>query len=291
MGITKLELARYYEHVAPLMLPHIARRPLTLVRCPEGSAKQCFYQKHAPQNLPAAVLRFPINEDDGRTGTGIAVDSATGLLTLVQLGVLEFHVWGSHIAAVDRPDQLVFDFDPDPDLPLSRVIEGARLMRDLLDGLGLRSYVKTTGGKGLHVVAPIQPTRRWDEVKLFAKALAKSLQTLDSERFLVNMALKKRAGKVYVDYLRNARGATYVAAFSTRSRPGAPVSTPLRWDELTPRLRSDRYTVANLRRRLAGLHDDPWAGYAGVRQQVTDDMLRAAGVEAAVDHADGPAGG
>ena len=151
-------------------------------------------------------------------------------------------------------------------------------MHDLLEGLGLRSFVKTTGGKGLHVVAPLEPTRTWDEVKPFTKALAESLQTLDPSRYLVNMSLKKRTGRIYVDYLRNGRGATYVTAYSTRRRPGAPVSAPLRWEELTPRLRADRYTAANMRRRLAGLDEDPWAGYADVRQSITDDMLRSAGL-------------
>ncbi len=278
MGLTKLEMARYYEDIAPWMLPHVARRPLTIVRCPEGHTKQCFFQKHAVDQFPDAILRVPIKEDNGQTGTYLAIDSTAGLLSLVQLGVLEFHVWGSHLETVEHPDQIVFDFDPDPELPFSRVIEGARLMHDLLEGLGLRSFVKTTGGKGLHVVAPLQPTRTWDEVKPFTKALAESLQTLDPSRYLVNMSLKKRTGRIYVDYLRNGRGATYVTAYSTRRRPGAPVSAPLRWDELTPRLRADRYTAANMRRRLAGLDDDPWAGYADVSQSITDDMLRSAGL-------------
>jgi bifunctional non-homologous end joining protein LigD len=279
MGLTKLEMARYYDDVASWMLPHLARRPLTLVRCPEGYTRQCFFQKHAVNNFPETILRVPIKEDNGSTGIYVAIDSAAGLLSLVQMGVLEYHVWGSHMETVDYPDQIVFDFDPDPELPFSRVIDGARLMHDLLEGLGLQSFVKTTGGKGLHVVAPIAPTRHWDVVKPFTKALAESMQQLDPSRFIVNMSLKKRTGKIYVDYLRNGRGATYITAFSTRRRPGAPVSTPLRWEELSPRLRADRYNVGNMRRRLASLDDDPWAGYADVRQQLTDDMLRAAGIE------------
>lgn len=281
MGLTKLQVARYYEDVAPWILPHVARRPLTLVRCPEGHTRECFFQKHAADSFPPAILRVPIPEDDGRTGTYMAIDSAAGLLSLVQMGVLELHVWGSHLETLERPDQIVFDFDPDPELPFSRVNEGARLMRDLLEGLGLRSFVKTTGGKGLHVVAPLLPERDWDTVKAFTKALAESLQTLDPSRYIVNMSLKKRAGKIYVDYLRNGRGSTYVTAYSTRRRPGAPVSTPLRWDELNPRLRADRYDAGNLKRRLAGLDEDPWAGYADIRQRITDDMLRAAGIDPA----------
>ena len=169
-------------------------------------------------------------------------------------------------------------FDPDPDLPFSRVVGAARLMRDLLQGLGLQSFVKTTGGKGLHVVAPVRPVRDWDEVKAFARGLTQAIVKSDPEHYTANMALKKRPGKIFVDYLRNGRGATYVAAYSTRRRPGAPVSTPLRWDEL-PRFRPGRYALTNIRRRLATLEEDPWEGFAEVRQEVTPAMLRAAGVE------------
>jgi bifunctional non-homologous end joining protein LigD len=278
MGLTKLELARYYEDVGEWVLPHIARRPLTLVRCPEGHDKQCFFQKHAVDQFPDSVLRVPIPEDDGSVATYVAVDSLPGLVSLVQMGVLEFHVWGSHMETLEQPDQLVFDFDPDPELPFSRVVEGAELMRDLLAGLGLTSFVKTTGGKGLHVVVPVAPTTPWDQAKAFAKGLAEALQQAQPARYVVNMSKKKRAGKIYVDFLRNGRGATYIAAFSTRRRAGAPVATPLRWDELNGRLRADRYTVANLRGRLAGLRDDPWQGYADVRQELTPAMLASAGV-------------
>jgi bifunctional non-homologous end joining protein LigD len=208
----------------------------------------------------------------------LAIDSLAGLLSLVQMGVLEFHIWGSHIETVEYPDQLCFDLDPDPALPFARVAEGARVMRGLLGGLGLKSFLKTTGGKGLHVVAPIEPTRSWDEVKTFAKALAEAIVVADPEHYIANMRLKKREGKIFVDYLRNGRGATYVTAYSTRRRPGAPVSAPLRWEELSPRLRADQYTVGNMRRRLAGLNDDPWHGFHEVRQTITDDMQRAVGL-------------
>jgi bifunctional non-homologous end joining protein LigD len=278
LGLSKLEVARYYEMVAPWMLPQIARRPLTLVRCPEGYTAQCFFQKHAVGHMPETVLRVPVAEDHGAVGTYVAVESAPGLLALAQTGVMEFHVWGAHMDTVEYPDQIVFDFDPDPELPFRRVIEGARLMHDLLEGLGLQSFVKTTGGKGLHVVAPVEPRLTWDEVKAFTKACADSLATLDPSRYLVNMSLKKRVGKTYVDYLRNGRGASFIAAYSTRRRPGAPVSAPVRWDELTPRLRGDTFTVKNMKRRLARLDEDPWAGYAAVKQRITDDMLRSAGL-------------
>ena len=179
LGLTKLDLARYYEEVAAWMLPHISRRPLTLVRCPEGHGNECFFQRHAVAGFSEAILRVPIAEADG-VASFVAIESAAGLLSLVQMGVLEFHVWGSHIETVEYPDQIVFDFDPDLALPFARVIEGARLMHDLLEGLGLRSFVKTTGGKGLHVVAPLLPTRPWDEVKAFTKAVAETLATIRS---------------------------------------------------------------------------------------------------------------
>ena len=203
----------------------------------------------------------------------VAIESAAGLLSLVQMGVLEFHVWGSHIETVEYPDQIVFDFDPDLALPFARVIEGARLMHDLLEGLGLRSFVKTTGGKGLHVVAPLLPTRPWDEVKAFTKAVAETLARFDPASFTTTMSLKKREGRIYVDYLRNGRGATSISAYSTRRRPGAPVSAPLRWDELRPGVGPDRYTVSNMRERLSQLAEDPWRGYDEVRQEITPAML------------------
>ncbi len=277
IGLTKLEVARYYDDVAEFMLPYVARRPLTIVRCPEGRAEACFFQKHAAPSFPETIMRLPIREG-GELVEYLAIDSLAGLLSLVQMGALEFHIWGSRIEAVESPDQLCFDLDPDPELPFARVAEGARLLRSLLGGLGLRSFLKTTGGKGLHVVAPIEPTLPTDEVKAFAKALAEAIVSADPEHYVSTMALKKRTGKIFIDYLRNGRGATYVTAFSTRRRPGAPVSTPLRWEELSPKLRPDQYTVGNMRRRLANLETDPWQGFNEVRQTITDDMGGAVGM-------------
>jgi len=277
-GVTKLEVARYYEEVADWLLPYVADRPLTIVRCPEGYAKQCFFQKHASEGFPDVIKRVQIPENGG-SGVYVAIDSVAGLLSLVQMGVLEFHVWGSRIETLEQPDQIVFDLDPDPDLPFGVVVQGARLMRTALEGLGLQSFVKTTGGKGLHVVAPLTPSLEWDEAKAFTKGLADALAGADPEHYIANMAKKKRVGKVYIDYLRNGRGATYITAYSTRRRPGAPVAAPLRWDELSPSLRADQYSVRNIRRRLAGLKEDPWAGFSEVRQQITPEMQRALGLE------------
>ena len=278
VGFTKLDVARYYEDVADLLLPHVARRPLTLVRCPGGLAGQCFFQKHEIEGLPDSVLRVPVRENGG-SGVYLAVESLAGIVALVQAGALEFHVWGSHLETLERPDQMVFDLDPDEDLPFGRVVEAARILRALLDGLGLTSFVKTSGGKGLHVVVPLQPTRGWDEFKEFSLRLTQAMVAADPSSFVATMSRKKRAGKVFIDYLRNGRGATFVVPYGTRRRPGAPVSAPLRWDELSGRLRGDQYTMGNLRRRIGGLKADPWEGYDDLRQQITDDMLRAVGMK------------
>jgi bifunctional non-homologous end joining protein LigD len=277
IGLTKVELARYYEDVAEWFLPYTVRRPLTLVRCPSGYTGECFFQKHATDAFADSIVRVPVKEDGG-SGVYVAVDSLAGILSLVQVGALEFHVWGSHLETLEQPDQMVFDLDPAEGLPFSRVNEAARILHDLLDGLGLASFVKTSGGKGLHVVVPLEPAGGWDEVKDFSRALAEAMVAADPSRFVANMSLKKRPGKTFIDFLRNGRGATFVVPYGTRRRAGAPVSAPLRWDELTSDLRGDRYAVANVRRRLAALEADPWEGYAAVRQQITPAMRRAVGL-------------
>jgi len=279
IGLTKLEVARYYEEVAESILPHVARRPLTLVRCPQGVAAQCFFQKHAADHLPDTILEVPIREGRG-TGTYVAVESLAGILALVQMGALEFHVWGSRIETLERPDRMVFDLDPAEELPFAATIAAATTLRGLLSELGLSCFVKTSGGKGLHVVVPLRPTRPWDDIKDFSHAVADLMVRADPAHYLATMSRKKRAGKVYIDYLRNGRGATFVAPYSTRRRAGAPVSAPLRWDELTARLRPDRYAVGNLGRRLARLKADPWQGYAATCQEITDEMMRLVGVAA-----------
>ncbi len=275
-GLSKLDLARYYEDIATWMLPHVSRRPLTIVRCPEGPEKECFYQKHVASQFPESVIRVPIAEENG-IGMYLAIDSTAGLLSLVQMNVLEFHVWGSHVENLECPDQIVFDFDPDPSLPFLKVISAVRLMREVLGELGLRrSFVKTTGGKGLHVVVPVAPVLSWEAVKPVTRAVAEALVRADPAAYTISTSLRRRTGKIFIDYLRNGRGATSVAPFSTRARPGAPVATPLRWDELTPSLSGKRYTVKNIRRRLAQLEEDAWLTYAELDQQISADMAERA---------------
>jgi bifunctional non-homologous end joining protein LigD len=199
-----------------------------------------------------------------------------GLISLVQMGVLELHTWGAREGHLDRPDRMIFDLDPDAGLEWKNVVEGAQLVRSLLQDIGLTSFVKTTGGKGLHVVVPLAPRHTWDEVKAFSKSVAAQLEQVLPDRFIANMSKAKRSGRIFVDYLRNASEATAVAAYSTRAKPHAPVSTPLHWDELADSdLRSDRYTVLNLRQRLKELKEDPWVEYFKLEQRITKSMLNA----------------
>jgi bifunctional non-homologous end joining protein LigD len=265
-GITKRGLAAYYLQVAERMLPHVAGRMLTLVRCPQGQGGACFYQRHAGSHLPTAVHRQTVRERE-TSEPYVYIDDVDGLLGLVQMGTLEFHTWGSRRDDTEHPDVAVIDLDPDPELAWVRVVEGAREVRAALADLGLTSFVKTTGGKGLHVVAPLDRSTGWETLKAATKALVEDLERRRPERYTANMAKARRSGKIYLDYLRNQRTATFIAPYSTRARPGAPVAVPLHWDELDAGLRSDHFTVDTILRRLAGLTQDPWPGYFELRQR------------------------
>jgi bifunctional non-homologous end joining protein LigD len=262
---TKLDLARFYEAIADWILPHLKDRPTTLVRCPEGAHKTCFYQKHVGYWAPESVRRVKIQEKR-KAGVYLVVDSLASLIGLVQIGILEIHTWNSVVERLEQPDRVVFDLDPGPGVRWTEVIECARLVRDALRALGLESFVKTTGGKGLHVVMPLTPGPSWGETTRFSHAVAESTARANPRRYVARMAKAERQGKIFIDYLRNVRGATSVAAYSTRARPEATVSVPLAWDELSPRLASDHFTIANLRARLATLAVDPWAAYWKTRQ-------------------------
>jgi bifunctional non-homologous end joining protein LigD len=258
--VTKRALALYYEEVARFMLPDLEDRPTTLVRCPEGVEKQCFYQKHVPAGAPPALRRVEIQEKK-KVDDYLVVDDLEGLVSLVQIGILEIHTWNARYARLETPDRLVFDLDPAPELSWSKVVDGARLVRSILEGHGLRSFVKTTGGKGLHVVVPLAPGPSWDACAAFTRRIAETIAAEQPTAYTANMAKAARPGKIFLDYLRNLRGATSVAAYSTRAREGATVSTPLDWDELDARLQPDRFTIESVPRRLAELRRDPWEGY------------------------------
>jgi bifunctional non-homologous end joining protein LigD len=271
MGLTKQDLAEYYESIADWILPHVVDRPLTLVRCPGGRAGQCFYQKHLADEPPEHFRGVSIKEKSG-TDEYVVIDDLAGLVSLVQMGVLEIHPWPARADKVEAPDRLIFDLDPGEGVPWKDVVVAAREVRDCLGELGLESFLRTSGGKGLHVVAPLARRNSWDELKAFAKAVAELLVREAPDRYIATMSKAKRRGKVFVDYLRNQRGATAIACYSTRAREGAPVAAPLAWDELTARLKPNGFTVKNMPQRLGKLQADPWAGFFDARQSITRAM-------------------
>jgi bifunctional non-homologous end joining protein LigD len=273
-GLTKAALIAYYAVVADWILPHIAGRPLTLVRCPNGPGEHCFFQKHTNNTTPSAIQPLPLVEEDGEEKSYMLIDDLDGLLAVVQLGSLELHTWGSHARTVEKPDILVFDLDPDEGLPWERVVEGAFAMRALLADIGLDSWCKTTGGKGLHVCVPVAPHLEWEEAKAFTKAVSEMLQGWGPSRFTTNMSKAKRKDKIFVDYLRNGRGATFIAPYSTRRHARAPVATPVTWDELYAGIDPKAFTVQTVPARLDGLSEDPWADLRTSRQSITAAMRR-----------------
>ncbi len=278
-GITKLALAQYYGAVVGWALPHLAGRPLSLLRCPEGCGKECFFQKHIAAGRPAAVRQVEIADPaGGAPDSALVIDDLAGLVALVQLGVLEIHPWGATLGKVETPDRITFDLDPDAGLEWRRVGEAAIDMREALIGIGLQSFAKTTGGKGLHVVVPLTPRLRWDAAKQFARWVAEKFATAYPDRFTANMAKRARTGRIFIDYLRNGRGATAIGAYSPRARPGAPVATPVSWDEVEAGIAPDAFTVLNLPDRLSRLAADPWAEIGKVRQSLSAAIRREVGI-------------
>lgn len=274
-ALTKAGLARYYEAVADWLVPHVADRPLSLVRCPEGERGACFYQKHAGPGVPKQVKRVRIRESGGRSASYLYVDDLAGVVALAQIGVLEIHPWGTRVGRLDRPDRLVLDLDPAPGLPWPVVVTAAEEARSLLRDLGLTSFVKTTGGKGLHVVVPLRPEASWDALRALAEGVGAEMARRAPDRYTVNPLKSARRGRIFVDYLRNVRGATAVAAYSPRARRGAPVSTPLAWSELSGKTRPEAFTVETVPPRLAALGRDPWADFFSVDQALTSRLATA----------------
>jgi bifunctional non-homologous end joining protein LigD len=272
LNVTKADLALYYAQVARRMLPHVAHRPLMLVRCPDGQGKTCFHQKHPTPGMSRSIKRIEIPEKKSTFET-MYVEDAEGLVQLVQNGALEIHTWGSRIDDVERADQLTFDLDPDEGLPWTRVIDAARTIQQRLTGLDLPAFLKTTGGKGLHIVVPITPSLEWDELKAVCKSFADSLVRAEPTKYLATISKAARKGKILIDYLRNGRGATAVCAYSTRARAQAPVATPIDWQELTPELRPDQFTIRELPKRVATTHD-PWRAFGEHRPKLTAAVQR-----------------
>lgn len=277
-GTTKRDLAEYYRAVAHQVIPHLEGRPLTLVRCPRGQGGECFVQRRASESFPASIRRVRVPAADGEVAH-LVVDTPEALIELVQLGSLELHTWNARRDRLERPDRMVLDLDPDESLPLDAVKEAALEIRARLAEIGLESYVKTTGGRGLHVVVPLIRRTGWEQVREVARALAQELAERGPSRFVAGASKASRRGKIYVDYLRNAWAASTVAAYSTRARPGAPVSVPLAWEELNGLTDPGELNVDTVPARLARQRRDPWEGYGRARQWITRDVRAALGIE------------
>ena len=272
-GITKNDVFNYYREVMPRLLPGLRNKPLSIVRCPSGTGSPCFFQKHLTPGLKR-VGRVRLKEESGRFAEYLYVDDADGLLELVQFNAIEFHPWAAAVRDTDKTQYLVFDLDPAPDIPWLRVAAAALDVRDLLGKVGLRSFVRTTGGKGLHVVVPLNPASGWEEAKKFSHALAESFASSRPNEFVSVASKQQRSGRIFIDYLRNSRGATSVASYSLRARAGAPVALPLRWSELAKLPNAGTFTIHNVVARIKRLRD-PWAEFFSVRQNL--DRIREIG--------------
>jgi bifunctional non-homologous end joining protein LigD len=264
--LTKLDLVRYYEGVSEAMLPHLRDRPLTLVQCAPDVA-HCRYLRHSGASRPPSQVRIVNIREQTKIGDYMVVDDAAGLIALAQRNILEFHTWNSTTRRLETPNRIILDLDPGPSVPWRVVVDAARQLRALLQDLGLRSWLKTTGGAGLHVVIPIVPRRSWSTCLTFAKSVAASLVEHDPARYTLTFAKHGRDDKILVDYLRNNRTNTAVCAYSARSRAAVPVSVPIAWDELSTRLRPQRWTVRTVPKRVRD-SPDVWGDYFETRQHL-----------------------
>lgn len=267
-GQTKGQLADYYEAIAPLMLPWAAQRPISLVRCPQGRGKKCFFQKHDSGSFGAHVRHVPIREKDGGSEDYIYVEDAEGLLQCVQMGTIEFHGWGARSSAVEAPDRMIFDLDPDEGLDFEDVKAAATHIRDRLADLGLVSFAMLSGGKGVHVVVPLDPGHSWEAHKDFARRFAEALSLAEPERFLATMSKAKRKGKIFIDWLRNQRGATAVLPYSARARENAPVAVPIAWGELKDMASAHPFSIADAKRLHSRARGKSLAGWGFAQQSL-----------------------
>ena len=272
-GVTKADLVAYYAAVADRMLPYIAGRPLSLLRCPQGRAKYCFFQKHDTGGFPDAMKSLMITEKDGGKEDYFYIENLAGLIAGTQMNVLEWHLWGSRIKDVEKPERIIFDIDPDEELGFEHIRSAAVDIGKELEAWGLESYPLVSGGKGVHVIAPLRPTTEWPEVKGFCKTLAQRLADREPERFVATMSKAKRKSKLFIDYLRNERGSTAIAPWSSRSRQGAPAAVPVSWDELETIKAANQFTLADAAERAK--QPDPWKGYFDTTQSITKAMWSA----------------
>lgn len=268
-GITKRDVADYLLAVAPRLLPHVKDRLISLVRCPDGQGAPCFFQRHDMAGFGDHVHGFA--DRKGRDDY-IYIDTPEGLVSLAQMGVLEIHLWGSHVGSVEKADRIVFDLDPAPDVPFAAVRDAARRMRDVLAALDLKSYAMLTGGKGVHVVAPIRAEHDWPVVKDFVRTLSQRMAAERPDAYVATMTKAKRTGRIFIDFFRNDRAATAIAPYSPRARVGAPLAWPVSWSALARAKAANRVTLKNWKRSWAR---DPWAGYHKVDQRLTKRALQA----------------
>jgi bifunctional non-homologous end joining protein LigD len=272
LRISKLDLAKYYDRIGQWILPHVRARPLTLVHCPEGVAGACRYLRHAKAWGPTALRRVKIQEKT-KIGEYLVAESISAVVALAQMGIVEIHTWNSTIDDLERPNRIVWDLDPGPHLPWKSVAIAARLLRDVLNTLQLRAWVKTTGGRGVHVVVPLRPSLDWTECLAFSRAVAEALERADAARYTTTFRESGRERKILIDYLRNNRTNTSICAYSPRARPGAVVSLPITWEEL--RYEANRWTVPTVKRRLGGARIDPWADYWNSPQEISRRSIEA----------------
>lgn len=269
-GVQKAELAQYYLDIAPWILPHLKLRPVALVRAPEGIGEELFFQKHADRLEIPHIKQLDPKLDPGHAAL-MEIDSVHALVGAAQMGAVELHTWTATHDRIETPDQFVLDLDPDPSLPWSAMLEATRMTLSVLDELGLRGFLKTSGGKGMHIVVPLARSEGWDVTKAFAKAISQFLTRQMPQRITATMGPKNRVGKVFVDYLRNARGASTVTAYSVRARPGLPVSVPIARSELGGLRNAQQWDIHTALERAKGLGADPWEGF-NHRQRITARM-------------------
>ncbi|KAA8709746.1 DNA ligase D [Pseudomonas cannabina] len=274
-GTQKIELAQFYEAIADWILPYLSKRPVALLRCPEGIDGEQFFQKHAEHLAIPNIRQLDRALDPGHAAL-MEIDSVQALVGAAQMGAIELHTWGATRDKIETPDHLVLDLDPDPALPWRSMIEATQMVLAVLDELRLDAFLKTSGGKGMHIIVPLARQADWDTVKAFSKAIAEFVSGQLPERFTATMGPKNRVGKIFIDYLRNSRGGSTVTAYSVRARPGLPVSVPIALDELAGLTSSAQWDITNLHQRLSTLKDDPWAGYRN-RRKITQKMWKQLG--------------